>query len=523
MFDLILRNGKVVDGSGLPWVRADVGINVDRIVAIGNLDKAVAQQTLDATGCVVSPGFVDAHVHGDLPMLVDPMQEAAVRQGVTTFINGQDGVAFAPASPNTMQYMKLYTAGFNGNFNTPGKSWSNITEYLDLITHQCAINAAVLIPNGNVRMEVMGLDERKPTSQELEKMLSLIREGMEQGAVGVSTGLDYIPSLYADVHELISLCKVMREYDGVYVSHIRGYSPERFDLGINEILEIAYHADCPVHVSHFNVLADYALPIIDRSRASGLDITYDLYPYLYGNTILAMVTLPTEYCAGGIAATVERLKRDDTRESLVPHFVKPRFPINTIQLSNVPNPSLSKYEGLALSQAIVAAKQRTPDIRDTIDFVCDLLIETNLAAGCIIRHFSQRQESDIRALMNHPAMMAGSDGIYCGGAPHPRGTGSFAKYLGEYVRNGTWSLETAVRHLAYHPARRHGLKDRGMIAKGYAADIAVFDPLQIQDRSSFTDGKALAVGMKHVLVNGVPILQDGERTPALPGRGLRRS
>lgn len=522
MFDLILSNGQIVDGSGLPWYRGDVAITGDRISAIGQLASAPARRAIDCTGLVVSPGFVDAHVHGDLPMLVDPWQEAAVRQGVTTFINGQDGVAFAPASPNTMSYMKRYTAGFNGNFATPGLEWSSVAEYLELITNRCAINAAVLIPNGNVRLEVMGLDERRPTSHELEQMLRLIRDGLEQGAVGVSSGLDYVPSLYADVHELTSLCRVMREYDGVYVSHIRGYSPERFDLGIEEILEIGYHADCSVHVSHFNVLADYALPIIDRSRAGGIDITYDLYPYLYGNTILAMVTLPPEYCAGGIEITVERLKRPQIREELVAHFAKPRFPINTIQLSNVPHEAFRFLEGQKLQEAIERQLGHEPSTRELVDFVCDLLIATDLAAGCIIRHFAQRQESDIRALMRHPAMMAGSDGIYCGGAPHPRGTGTFAKYLGEYVRNGTWTLETAVRHLAYHPARRHRLKDRGLIAEGFAADIAVFDANSIQDRSSFQNGRELAIGMKYVIVNGVPVLWNGDRTQNLPGRGLRR-
>ena len=522
MFDIVIKNGRVVDGSGLPWYRADIGIVGDKITAIGQLSQAETKRVLDATGLVISPGFVDAHVHGDLPMLVDPLQDAAIHQGVTTFINGQDGVAFSPASPTTMQYMKRYTAGFNGNFETPGHEWSTVAEYLDTITHHSAINAAVLIPNGNVRMEVMGLDHRPPTSAELEKMLNLIREGMEQGAVGVSSGLDYIPSLYADVHELSSLCRAIVPYNGVYVSHIRGYSPERFDLGINEILEIGYNTDCPVHVSHFNVLADYALPIIDRSRSGGIDITYDLYPYLYGNTILAMVTLPPEFCAGGIEATVQRLKLRATREQLEPHFAKPRFPIETIQLANVPHPKLRQFEGHLLSEAVAAGNQGQVTVPATVDFVCDLLIETDLATGCIIRHFAQRQETDIRALMNHPAMMAGSDGIYCGGAPHPRGAGTFAKYLGEYVRNGTWTLETAVRHLAYHPARRHRLLDRGLLAVGYAADLAVFDAQQIQDHATFQNGKALAEGMKHVLVNGSPVLLDGQRTNLLPGRGLRR-
>jgi N-acyl-D-amino-acid deacylase len=275
-------------------------------------------------------------------------------------------------------------------------------------------------------------------------------------------------------------------------------------------------------VSHFNVIAEQALPAIDAARAAGVDVTYDLYCYLYGNTIVAMVTLPPEYCAGGIEATVERLKSPAVRTELEAAFASPRFPIETIRLANVPHPEWKHYEGKLLPDA---AKEHTggTGVRAMVEFVCDMLVATDLAAGCVLRHFAQRQESDTRALMRHPAMMAGSDGIYCGGAPHPRGTGCFARYLGEYVRNGTWTIETAVRHLAYHGARRHGLRDRGLLHEGFAADVAVFDPEAIADRSTFENGKALAVGMEHVIVNGELVLHNGERTTALPGRGLKRN
>ncbi|OWK37630.1 N-acyl-D-amino-acid deacylase family protein [Fimbriiglobus ruber] len=521
MFDLLIRNGRVVDGTGLPWVRADIGVTGDRVIAVGQIGKAEAKQTIDATGKIVCPGFVDTHVHGDLPLIVDPYHEPAVRQGVTTYIVGQDGVAFAPASPETMRYMKRYTAGFNGNFPTPGKDWRTVAEYLDVIDRKAAINAATLIPNGNVRMEVMGLEDRPPTVDELARMRRLVREGMEQGAVGLSSGLDYVPSIYADVHELTALCEEIAPFGGVYVTHMRGYTPQRFGPAIEEVFAIGRGAGCGVHVSHFNVIADHALPVVDAARADGVDVTYDLYCYLYGNTIVAMVTLPPEYCAGGIEATVARLRDPAVRRDLEAAFATPRFPINTIRLANVPHPDWKHYEGMLLSDAVKAHTGGT-SVRQTVDFVCDLLVTTDLAAGCVLRHFAERQESDTRALMRHPAMMAGSDGIYCGGAPHPRGTGCFARYLGEYVRNGTWTIETAVRHLAYHGARRHGLTDRGLLAAGYAADVVVFDPDTIADRSTFENGKALAVGVEHVAVNGELVLHNGERTKALPGRGLRK-
>jgi N-acyl-D-amino-acid deacylase len=515
-FDLLIRNGRVIDGTGLPWVRADVGVTGGRIAAVGQLAAAQARQVIDADGLAVCPGFVDAHVHGDLPLLVDPYHEPAVRQGVTTYVVGQDGVAFAPAGPATMRYMRRYTAGFNGNLPTPGTDWRTVAEYLALFDRRCAINVCTLVPNGNVRMEVMGLDSRPPTPDELVRMRRLVREGMEQGAVGLSSGLDYVPSLYADVAELTALCEEIAPFGGVYVTHMRGYTPQKAPAALEEVFAIGRGAGCGVHVSHFNCLAGQALPLVDAARAAGVDVTYDLYCYLYGSTIVGMLTLPPEVYDGGIDATVERLKDPAVRKDLEAAFANPRFPIETIRLASLPHPDWQRYEGMLLPEASAVAG------RPLVEFTCDMLVATELAAGCVIRHYAQRQESDVAALMKHPAMMAGSDGIYVGGRPHPRGTGCFARYLGEYVRNGTWTLETAVRHLSYHAARRFGLSDRGLIRDGMAADVVVFDPARVADRSTFEDGKHPAVGVEHVAVNGELVLHHGERTAALPGWGLKR-
>jgi N-acyl-D-amino-acid deacylase len=517
MFDLLIRNGRVVDGSGLPWFHADVGIAGDRITGVGRFRNASAKHTIDAAGKVVCPGFVDAHVHGDLPLLADPLHEQGVRQGVTTHVIGQDGVAFAPGGAETQEYMRRYTAGFNGNFPTPGKQWRTITEFLAAYDGHSSINACTLIPNGNVRMEVVGLDPRKPTADELKRMRAIVREGMEQGAVGLSSGLDYVPSIYSDEDELSSLCEEIAPFGGIYVTHMRGYNEQKAPPALQEVFNIGKRAGCGVHVSHFNCLADQTIPLLDAARADGVDVTFDLYCYLYGSTIVAMLTLPPEILEGGIAATVERLKQPAVRQSLEAAFANPRFPIETIRLASIPHDQYRHLEGMVLPAAAAAAK------KSLVEFTCDLLIATNLAAGCVIRHFAARQESDIPKLMKHPLMMAGSDGIYVGGRPHPRGTGCFARYLGHYVRNGTWSLEEAVMKCAYHTARRFGLKDRGLIREGMAADVVVFDADTIADRSTYDDGKALAVGVEHVLVNGVPVLLNGERTPARPGRGLKRS
>jgi N-acyl-D-amino-acid deacylase len=221
MFDLIFTGGKIYDGSGGPWFLGDVGIRGDRIAAIGNLSKAEAARRIDITDRILCPGFIDTHVHGDLAVLADPKHPPAIHQGVTTYVIGQDGCGFAPASPATIDYMRNYTAGFTGRFPELSCDWKSLDEYLKRFDDQVSLNVAYLVPNGTVRMEVMGLETRVPTPKEIAAMQKLVRTGMEQGAVGLSTGLDYIPSKYADRDEIAALCEVIADYDGVYVSHVR--------------------------------------------------------------------------------------------------------------------------------------------------------------------------------------------------------------------------------------------------------------------------------------------------------------
>lgn len=517
MFDLLITGGRIVDGSGLPWFRGDVGITGERISAIGIFHNAEAKHTLDATGKIVAPGMIDAHVHGDLALLADPMHEASVRQGVTCHILGQDGVAMAPAAHATLEYMRRYTAGFNGNFPTPGLEWSSIEEYLNVFKGHCAINAATLIPNGNIRMDVMGLETRPPTPHELKVMRRRVRKGMEQGAVGLSSGLDYIPSRYASTEELIALCEEIAPYGGVYVTHMRSYSPENVIKSMEEVERIGREAGCAVHISHFNSLADQVIPKLDAMRAAGIDATFDLYCYLFGSTILGMIALPPDVQEGGIEATLARLKEPATRANLQEWFQAPRVPLEKVRLASVPTREYQNLEGQTLEDAARSLGKSIGDL------VCDLLLATQMATSCIAPHNQRRTEEDIRKLMKHPGMMAGSDGIYIGSKPHPRGCGCFARYLGHYVRECVWSLEEAVMKCSNHIARRFGLRDRGVLRPGMAADVIVFDAQTIADRSTFDEGKMLADGMAHVVVNGQVILQSGRRTPLLPGRGLRRS
>ncbi len=515
MFDVLITDGRIVDGTGTPWYRGDVGVTAGKIEAIGRLGHAEARTRLSAAGKVVAPGFIDTHVHGDLALLADPYHEPAVRQGVTTYLIGQDGVAMAPASAATLAYMRRYTAGFSGIHDLPQR-WSSLAEYLALFDNRCAINVACLIPNGNVRMEVMGLDDRPATADEIARMARLVQEGMEQGAVGLSSGLDYIPSRYADTDELIALCRAITPYGGVYVTHMRRYDPEGVLGSMDEVFRIGREADVAVHISHFNSRAELVLPKLDAGRAQGIDVTYDLYCYLAGSTILGMIVLPPEVQQGGIDATLARLRDPQVRVGLREAFTQTRAPLGSIRLTFVAAERYRHLEGMNLQEAAEAARQRIEE------FVCDLLVESGMVVGCVVPH-KNRDQSDVVALLKHPAMMAGSDGIFTGSHPHPRGCGCFARYLGHHVRGDrAWTLEQAVQHLAGFAAVKYGLKDRGFLRPGLAADVVVFDPETIADHSTYDDGKRLATGVEHVLVNGQLVLQNGERTRVLPGRALRR-
>jgi N-acyl-D-amino-acid deacylase len=521
-FDVLITSGRVLDGTGNPWFRADVGVRGGKVAALGPLAGATAVVTLDAAGKYVAPGFIDAHVHGDLALLMDPYHEPAVRQGVTTYLVGQDGVAPAPASPAVFDYMCRYTAGFSGGVEwlrrpaAERPAWRSIDEYLSAVDRRVAVNVATLVPNGNVRMEVMGLDPRAPTAGELVAMRRLVAEAMEQGAVGLSSGLDYIPSLYAQEAELAELCRAIAPYDGVYVTHMRRYDPAGVAGSLGEVFRIGEAAGVPVHVSHFNSQAGLVLPLLDDARRRGVEVTYDLYCYLAGSSILGMYLLPGWVQEGGIDATLARLRDPGNRPRLHEHFAAPKVPLESVRISYVAHPEWKRYEGMTVREA---AGDGGPERLG--DFVVDVLVASEMAVGCVAPH-RQRGEEDVRRLMNHPAMMGGSDAIFTGSRPHPRGCGCYARYLGHYVREGVWSLETAVQRLAAHPAQRFALRDRGLLRVGMAADVVVFDAEKIVDHSTFADGGRLADGVEHVLVNGEVVLRGGQRTQVLPGRGLRR-
>lgn len=517
MFDVILENGWVIDGSAGPRFRADVAIEGERIAAVGKLTGGSARRRIDVSGLIVCPGFIDTHVHGDLALLSDPKHECAIHQGVTTYIIGQDGCGFAPASPTTIDFMRRYTAGFTGFYPDIEYNWSSVDEYLCRFDRTTSLNVAYLIPNGTVRMEVMGLENRPPTASEIAQMQRLVREGLEQGAVGLSTGLDYIPSLYADTAEIASLCEMLTPVDGVYVTHFRSYGGTKTHEAIDEVYEIGRASGCLLHISHFNVGAETYLPRIDEGLQSGLDITYDTYPYLAGMTFLAMFALPGEVQEGGVDATLQRLIDPKVRAHVHDWLQQPRFAFDKVVLAHVPAEEYRHLEGMDVARAAELTGLPIGEL------VCELIYRTNFHVSAVV-FMGGRTEEDIIDVMRHRCHMAGSDGIFTGSYTHPRGWGAFARFLGYFGREKqAWSLEEAISHLSYHAARRYRLGDRGLVRQGMTADLVVFDPQTIADRSTYDNPRELATGVHHVFVGGKLTLENVTHTGITNGRPIRRS
>ncbi len=511
-YQTLIRNARIVDGTGLPWYRADVAIEGDRIAAIGQLSASNAEVVIDAEDRFLTPGFVDAHVHTDLLLLAEPDQPASVFQGVTSHIIGQDGISYAPANAANQSELRHYFAGINGDPQLPA-TWESVAEYLACFDHATALNVGYLLPQGTIRREVMGLDPRSPRPEEIRQMQALAAQGMRDGAVGISTGMDYLPCFYSSTEELIEICKPVAELGGVYVTHVRPFAGGMAH-SVREVAQIGVGAGIPVHVSHYNGPAELLSELVDHHRANGVDVTFDTYPYLAGCSILSMVALPRWAEEGGPNATLARLADPAVRTRLDAHFANPAYPLETLQIASADSPQDRELEGLRIPEA--AALRGEP----VGTFICDLLLRTRLRVACVVHH-TNRNDADLLALMRHPAHMGGSDGIYTGSRPHPRGYGAFARYLELVHTRRVLPIEEMVRHLAWHPARRFHLHGRGQIAPGWFADLALFDLATVRPTAGYGTPGRLARGMDWVFVNGQPVLAEGQPTGKRPGVAAR--
>ena len=498
-YDLIIRGGKVVDGSGNPWYNADIAIKNDRIAEIGQLSNHEAKRVIDAHGLVVAPGFIDPHTHALRGIFEVPNAESALLQGVTTLTEGNDGSSPYPIDRH----------------------------YADIDNLRISPNWAVFVGQGTIRQRVIGFGLRKATPDEMERMKQMVRDAMEQGALGISTGLFYVPGSFTSTEEVIELSKVAAEYNGIYISHIREEAAQLID-SVQETIRIGEEANIPVQITHHKVIgvenwgaSIESLRLVDEARKRGVDVTIDQYPYTASQTSINAL-IPQWAQAGGREEMLSRINSAETYSTIKNEVVAKILydrgggdPKNVFISRNSWDPDMA---GKNLAElAVDAGLEPTPE--NAADVVFDII-----RGGGATAVYHAIGPEDVDRIMQHPATAIGSDGpvgVFGEGAPHPRQYGTFARVLGLYVRERKiLSLEEAIRKMSSQSARRLGIHDRGLITKGYFADIAIFDPDEIIDKATFENPHQYAIGTKFVLVNGTVVVENGQHTGARPGRIL---
>ncbi|MDQ3604601.1 MAG: D-aminoacylase [Gemmatimonadota bacterium] len=526
-YDLLIRGGRIIDGTGGPWFLGDVAVVGDRIAAVGLLPGAQARDTIDATGLVVAPGFIDMLGHSEFRLLRFGGAESKITQGITTEITGEV-TSVVPVNENTLRELP-------SDFR-PLVDWTDLEGYFRTLERSgTAINVGTFVTAGSVRRYVMGDENRAPTAAELEQMKRLVADAMEQGAMGLSTGMIYAPASFASTEELVELTREAASYGGGYASHIRSEG-DRLVEAIREAIEIGERAGTWVQIHHLKASGQRnwgkmreAVATIEAARARGLDVMADQYPYAASGTSLSAI-IPGWAHEGGREALVSRLRDPATRQRLRRELQGEggsdwRIGASAggpqgVMIASVETDSLKHYQGMRLSE--VAAQRR----QEVADALFDLLIGDEARTAAI--YFSMSEE-DIEHAMRQPWVSVGVDGGVRpadperADRPHPRAFGTFPRILRRYVREReVLSLEEAIRRFTSLAAARVGLDDRGVLKAGLFADITIFDPATVTDRATFEDPVQTSIGIHHVLVNGVAVLRDGEPTGARPGRGLRR-
>jgi N-acyl-D-amino-acid deacylase len=528
--DILIAGGTLVDGSGGPGIRGDLGVRDGRLVLGPALAAATEAcppaRTIGATDRIVAPGFIDLHSHSGLTILSQPRHEPKVRQGVTTEVIGVDGVSFAPFRDRAdLAALIELDAGLDGSPPGGVADWDDVSSYLERFDGRVSVNIAFLVGNSALRIAAVGWEDVAADARAVAEQRAMLRESMAAGAYGVSSGLDYPPGSSASTAELAALAEEAGRLGGIYHTHVRYTLGDRFLDPFREAIEIGRSSAAPAHITHFYHRATFPgspeqlLALVDDARAEGLDVTFDAYPFEWASTRL-LITIPPWVQAGGPAQTKARLADRAIRERIRTELIARGAlycgagGIADLRLGAFARPEHATYEGRTLGD--IGAERG----EDLVDLLCDLL----LAEGLRLNQVTPGPHTDgIRRFYQHPVAMVGTDSTFVGQKPSPRTYGSYPRILGQFVRDeGVLGLEEAIAKMTSLPADRLGLRDRGRLRDGDVADVVVFDPATIRNLATVDEPRRYPEGIEHVLVAGVPVVEAGIHTGATPGRALRR-
>jgi N-acyl-D-amino-acid deacylase len=523
-YDVVIRNGKIIDGTGSPSYTGDIAINADTIAGIGDLKNAIGKVEIEAKGLAVAPGFINMLSWAVEPLIEDGKSQSDIRQGVTLEVLGE-GDSWGPLNDNMKLQLKKDQGDIKYNIE-----WTTLGEYLEFLEKKgVSTNIASFVGTSTLRIYTIGYEDRPPSEVELDSMRLLVRQAMEEGAVGVSSALEYVPAAFARPEELIAMCREAEKYDGMYISHIRNEG-DNLLAAMDELINVAKEANIRSEIYHYKQVGtsnwdkiDRSIRKIDSARAAGLQITADMYNYIASSTGFDII-MPGWVQEGGFNDWVKRLKDPVIRKKIGPEILKAIInktgSPEKVLIIGFNNDSLKYLTGKTLAQLAVIRK-KTPE-----ETVMDLVIQDGSRVGVV--YFSMSEEN-VKKQIALPWMSFCSDGgsyapegVFLKTSTHPRAYGNFARLLGKYVRDEkVISLEEAVRKLTTLPANNLKISKRGALKEGYYADLSIFDPETIKDNATFEAPQKYATGMVHVFVNGTQVLKDGEHTGALPGRVVR--
>jgi len=530
MTDLLVKNARIIDGTGAPWFRGSIAVEGDQIADLSRDPSPTIDATtvVDAENCVVSPGFIDTHSHSDMELFADPTLAPKIRQGITTEVLGQDGFSMAPMHrENGAAEWSKQLGALAGSVDVDW-TWGSVGDYLDAVeTNGVAPNVGLLVGHGTVRFNVLGMADRAPTETELVEMGDLVTDALADGALGLSTGLIYTPCTYADTHEVGELAARLEPSGKPFIAHIRSEGRWIWEA-LDEFVDIGADEGVPLHLSHFKVAggdqhgtADRANHLLEAARERGIDIAAEQYPYTAGSTMLSAV-LPPWVHAKGPDGTLDTLTDDEARERIRADIEEWRIDgwenigalacWENVVIANTESAANEVVEGMSIAE--IAAERGT----EPVESICDLLVEEELGVSMTLHML---KEADVREIMANERVCIATDGLF-GGKPHPRVYGTYPRVLGHYVQEeNLLTLEEAVRKMTSLPARRMGLDHKGVLRPGMDADLVVFDPTTVESRATFESPRQYPKGIDHVVVNGDLVVQDGETTGTLPGEAIK--